>query len=225
MREAGAPVDRIRVHHLGVDTASIPFREREPTDRVQVLMCAPFREKKGLPDGIRALGRAAGGATGVDVSLVVIGDGPERDRVEAALVHSGLAGRARLLGTRTYAQVLAEIGRSHLLLQPSRTAADGDSEGGAPVILLDAQAAGVPVVATTHADIPEYVVDGASGLLAPEGDVDGLADRLRLLLTEPQRWAAMGRAGRRHVEAQYDARQQARRLEAVYDEVVVVGGA
>ena len=98
--------------------------------------------------------------------------------------------------------------------------ADGDSEGGAPVILLDAQAAGVPVVATTHADIPEYVIDGGSGMLAPEGDLDGLTDLLRQMLTSPQRWAEMGRRGRAHVEAEYDARRQVERLELIYDDLV-----
>ena len=85
------------------------------------------------------------------------------------------------------------------------------------MILLEAQAAGMPVVATRHADIPEYVVDEASGLLAGEGDVEGLADRLAALLVDPSRWPAMGRSGRAHVETNYNASRQTQALEAIYD--------
>jgi len=181
-----------------------------------VLMCGHFREKKGFPDGIRALGRAAG-AAGVTVELVLIGDGPERPQVCRAIEEAGLSGSARLLGLRPYDEVMAEMARSHLLVQPSRTAADGDTEGGAPVILLDAQASGVPVVATDHADIPEYVVDGETGLLAREGDLEDLAEQLQYLLTRPGEWPEMGRRGRRHIEQNYSAEIQCAALEELYD--------
>jgi colanic acid/amylovoran biosynthesis glycosyltransferase len=223
--EAGAHPERIRVHHLGVDTRQIPFRERLAGDgAVRILMCGHFREKKGFPDGLRALGQALQGVTGLDVQVVMVGDGPDRDRVREAIVDSGLGDRVELRGLLPYREVLQLLGSCHLLLAPSRTAADGDSEGGAPVILLDAQAAGVPVVATTHADIPEYVIDGGSGLLAPEGDLDALTDRLRQMLRSPQQWAQMGRRGRAHVEAEYDARRQVERLESIYDDVAAEAG-
>mgnify|MGYP002640845183 CR=1 FL=1 len=221
---AGAPLERIRIHHLGVDTQQIRFRERQPADVVRVLMCGHFREKKGFPDGLRALGRVRQGAPGVDFQVTIIGDGPEREKIHAGIAEAGLEGRTRMLGVRTYQQVLQELELSDLLLVPSRTATDGDAEGGAPVVLLDAQASGVPVVATTHADIPEYVIDGGSGMLAAEGDADALVDVLRQMLSTPERWAEMGRQGRRHVEAEYDARQQVQRLERIYDELVADSG-
>lgn len=216
---AGAPSERIRVHHLGVDCRQIPFRERQGGEQIRVLMCGHFREKKGFPDGLRALGRALQGLPGIDCQVVLIGDGPEHTAVVTAIAEAGLADRTTLLGLASYEVVLQQLEACDLLLQPSRTAADGDAEGGAPVILLDAQAAGVPIVSTDHADIPEYVLDGSSGLLAPEGDQDALVDVLREMLTGMSRWPEMGRCGRRHVEAEYDARQQATRLEGLYDEL------
>jgi len=215
----GCPGERIRVQHLGVDVGHIAFHSRQPTGTVRVLMCGHFREKKGFPAGIRALGRAVAGA-GVSCELVVIGDGPERPQVLAAIAEAGLTGSARLPGLLPYGRVLEEMGRCQILLQPSRTAADGDTEGGAPVILLDAQATGMPVVATTHADIPEYVVDGESGLLAPEGDEEALAERLGYLLSHGDQWARMGACGRRHVEREYNALTQCRALEDLYDSLI-----
>ncbi len=214
---AGCPPAKIRLHHLGVDLERIPFGERAPAERVRFLICAPFREKKGIPDALRALG-LAWKRRPFEFEVVLVGDGPERARIEAAIGEVGLEGKVRLLGVLPYAQVIEELGRADLLLQASRKAADGDTEGGAPVILLDAQAAGLPVVATRHADIPEYVREGQSGLLAGEGDVEGLAECILRLVEAPGQWGAMGRAGRAHVEEHYNAATQAARLEAIYDE-------
>ena len=212
----GCPEEKVAVHHLGVDLARIPFDPPAAGEQTRVLICASFREKKGIPDGIRALAHARE-RTGADVRLVLVGDGPERPAVEAALAATGIGKCTERPGFLPYSRLIEELGRCHMLLQPSRTAADGDGEGGAPVILLEAQAAGMPVVATRHADIPEYVVDENSGLLAEEGDVEGLADRLVALLRDPSRWQAMGRAGRANVESHYNASRQTRALEAIYD--------
>lgn len=217
LERAGCPPERIVLHHLGVDVEGIRFSERRPADDgIRVLICANFRQKKGVPTGLRALGKALEGLS-IDCRVVVIGDGPERPRVLEAITKSGLSDRVDLIGLKPYAAVLQYMESCHLILQASMTADDGDAEGGAPVALLDAQATGLPVVATAHDDIPEYVVDGQSGLLAAEGDVDGLADRLRNLLRAPERWPAMGRHGRRHVEEFYNARVQAAGLESIYD--------
>jgi|AP95_1055475.scaffolds.fasta_scaffold48643_1 colanic acid/amylovoran biosynthesis glycosyltransferase len=218
LERIGCPVEKLRIHHLGVAVNEIPFLEREPTDRVRVLICASFREKKGIPLGLRALGRALAGLD-LDCRVTLIGDGPDRDLVMAAVADAGLEGRVDWRGMLSYSQVLAEMAQCQLLLQPSITASDGDSEGGAPVILLDAQAAGLPVVATSHADIPEYVLDGESGLLTAERDEEALAESLRSLLTEQDRWGEMGRRGRRHVTEHYDAARQCRSLEEIYDEI------
>ena len=155
----------------------------------------------------------------LDCRLHIIGDGSERHRIEAAIEESGLGERVSLAGRQPYSKVLEALWDSHLLLQPSLTAADGDAEGGAPVILLDAQASGLPVVSTVHGDIPEYVLDGESGYLAPEGDVDGLAEQLRRCLFSSDIWARLGRSGRRHVEENYNARTQAAALEEIYDKL------
>jgi colanic acid/amylovoran biosynthesis glycosyltransferase len=102
-------------------------------------------------------------------------------------------------------------------------AANGDAEGGAPVTLIEMSAAGLPIVASDHCDIPEVVVHGESGLIVPEGDAEALADTLLALAAAPERWPAMGRAGRAHVEREYDVAKQVAKLEALYDELAGAG--
>ena len=122
----------------------------------------------------------------------------------------------RWLGYQPHDVFMREAAAAQVFLAPSVTAADGDTEGGAPVSLLEVQATGLPVVATTHADIPEVTRPGESAFLVPERDVDALAERLAFLLDHPELWPAMGQAGREHVQRSFDALAQGRKLEALY---------
>ncbi len=217
--EAGCPPEKIRLHRLGVDLERIPFRPRRPGDKVRFMICAGFKAKKDIPCALLALGRALQKRP-FPCEVLLIGDGPERGRVLQAIGRAGLENQVELRGMQPYAQVLKELPNCHILLQTSARAADGDTEGGAPVILLDAQASGMPVVATLHADIPEYVRDGESGLLAPERDVEGLAECILALVENSKDWEAMGRSGRRHVEKNYNLAVQSGKLEEIYDELI-----
>ena len=96
-----------------------------------------------------------------------------------------------------------------------------DTEGGAPVAILEAQATGLPVISSYHADIPEVVVDGKSALLAPERDVETLAKHLEYLVEHPDVWSVMGRAGREHVKQEYDLTAQVQKLENIYNTSII----
>lgn len=108
-----------------------------------------------------------------------------------------------------------------MTLQKSIIVQNGDTEGGAPVAILEAQATGLPVISSYHADIPEVVVDGKSALLAPEKDVGMLAKHLEYLVEHPDVWGEIGRAGREHVEQEYDVMAQVAKLENIYDRLCV----
>jgi colanic acid/amylovoran biosynthesis glycosyltransferase len=181
------------------------------------LIAASFREKKGIPYALEALARVAPKFPGL--RLRIIGDGPLRPEIEARAARPDLAGRVALLGYQPYPAYREELARAHFLMAPSVTARDGDTEGGAPVCLIEAQASGLPIVATTHCDIPEVTRPGESALLAPERDSAALADRLEELLRHPERWPEMGRAGRAHVEAEFNIKTQIDRMNEIYQDL------
>lgn len=221
LEQIGAPRERIRVIHLGVDPADYRFRERRPPEDdapIVGLLAASFREKKGIPYALDAFAHVA--SRHPRLRLRIIGDGPLRGALEAQIVRLGIGSRIDLLGYQPFPRYREELDRAHFLLAPSVVANDGDSEGGAPVCLLDAQAVGLPVVATRHCDIPEVTLPGRSALLAEERDVQGLAACLDALLGTPERWEEMGRAGRAHVEAEFDITRQVDRMADLYDEVL-----
>ncbi len=187
----------------------------------RILMAGRFVEKKGFADGITAF--AAARRAGIDARLVIVGSGPEEERLRAAAGAERIDGEVEFLPPQPRERFRELVRSCQILLQPSRTAADGDAEGGAPTTLLEAQALGRVVVATDHADIPN-VVDREAAFLAPEGDVEALTVSLRAALTSSGEWSARGEAGRRFVETHHSRGRLAGLLERLYDEVVVSGG-
>lgn len=220
LAEIGAPEDRVRVIHLGIPLQEFPFAERlDPGDDPVVgLIAASFRQKKGIIYALEAVARLA--PKHPRLRLRIVGDGPLHAEILARTQAPDLAGRVALLGYQPYEVYKRELTRAHFLMAPSITADDGDTEGGAPVCLLEAQATGLPVVASTHCDIPEVTRPGHSALLAPERDVGSLAACLDDLLSHPQRWPEMGRAGRAYMEAEFDIDRQVVRMNEVYRELL-----
>ena len=216
----GCPAEKVFVQHLGVDPQAIPYRERTPDGGpMRILMAASFREKKGLAYGLEAFARVAARRPG-QLLLTILGDGPLRADLEAIAERHGVQPYIRWLGYQPRQVFLEEALGAHLFLSPSVVAADGDTEGGAPVTIIEAQATGLPVLATTHADIPAVTVPGRSAHLVPERDADALEARLEWLADHPEAWPGMGRAGRAHVETAFDAAVLGQRLEGHYRAVM-----
>ena len=217
----GCLPERVMVQHLGVDLTQIPFVVTSERDfeRPVVLTYAVFREKKGLIYAIRAFAKIA------DVypmaQLRMIGDGPLRSELEAEINELGLQGRVKILGFLSHESALEELRRATVLLYPSVTAENGDTEGGAPVALIEAQASGTPIVSSLHADIPEVAPHELCGLLFPERDIVGLATGLDAILGNDALRAQMAKAGRIHVEVEHDLAIQAEKLENIYDGLLI----
>jgi colanic acid/amylovoran biosynthesis glycosyltransferase len=210
----GCPPALLHVHPLGVDTSRFAFRKRNsPGEVVRILTVGRLVEKKGIEFALRAVAQVVPDYT--KLRYDIIGDGPLRDSLERLSRALQLEHVVRFLGPVEEAGVAEAMDRADLFVLPSITAADGDEEG-TPTVLIEASSCGLPIVSTRHAGIPEVVVDGISGFLVPERDVPALAERIRLLLERPERWAALGRAGRRHVESHFDTRVLSRRMEAHY---------
>jgi len=224
--DLGCERDRIHVHHLGVEVDKIPFHPRQwqSGEPLRVLMAASFREKKGLPYALEALGRLR---SHVPLAITIIGDAgkasaaqQEKQKILDTIEQQQLGDVTRLLGYQPQTVLWEEAYKHHLFLSPSVTAGDGDAEGGAPVALIDMAASGMPVVSSFHCDIPEVIRHGETGWLAPERDVDAIVDAIEQWLNQPQQWATMLQAGRSHIEQHYDARTQGAMLAQHYHDAL-----
>jgi len=222
--ELGCPQEKIRIQHIGIDVTKFPFKARRlknDEDKITLLFCGRFTEKKGLIYALKAVKAAAEKCPAIEFR--VIGDGELKTELLDFIDKNEMSRYVTFLGYQPHSVYAREIQKAHILIQPSVTAANGDSEGGAPTVLLEAQACGLPVLSTYHADIPEVVKDGKSGFLLPERDSTALADKLIYLIENPQLWPDMGKAGRRHVEKNHNIRKEIEKLESLYDELLGSG--
>lgn len=205
----GYPPGRTVTLHNGVDTGYFTPAAQAPEAGL-VLHVGRLVEKKGtrlLLEALRLL---------PDADLVVIGDGPERRRLQESADRLGVGGRVSFLGERPLDEVRQWMRRAWLLAAPSVTARDGDAEG-LPTVICEAAAVGLPVVASAHPGMTEAVVDGETGFLVPEGDVPALASAIGELLGNPSLRERMASDARRFAENSFSRGRQLERLEAHYD--------
>jgi colanic acid/amylovoran biosynthesis glycosyltransferase len=207
--ERGFPPVKLRTHYLGVEVPERLDRWPDPGGR-RLLFVGRFVEKKGLRDLIAAAARL--GELGENVELVLVGDGELRAKIEAAAAGSGI--RHRLTGWLPPEAVTREMADAAVLVVPSRSAASGDAEG-VPTVIFEAQARGLPVVATRHGGIPEAVRHRESGLLVDAGQPEAIAAAVRGLLGDHALYRTLQHGGRRSVETSFDAIRQSSRLEQI----------
>jgi colanic acid/amylovoran biosynthesis glycosyltransferase len=205
----GCPERLIEIVPCGVDTGRFTPGTPEPG---RLLALGRLVDKKAPHLSIRAF--AAVAARFPEARLDVVGDGPLRARCEAEVAAHGLAGRVTLHGSRPHAEARALMRRAAVFVQHSVTAADGDTEG-FPVAISEAMATGLPVVSTRHSGIPDGVLDGETGLLVAEGDVEAMAAAIARLLEDPALAARMGAAGRARAVATLDQARIRARLQAI----------
>jgi colanic acid/amylovoran biosynthesis glycosyltransferase len=213
--DIGWPSSQIDVIHLGVDTHRFTFAppsERWPARARRILMVARLVEKKGVDVALDAMRRLRD--RGCDVELRIVGDGPERTRIEG-LIRDWQLTNVSLLGALEHTLTRHEFAQAHIYIQPSITATSGDQEG-IPVSLMEAMAGGLPVVSTRHSGIPELVIDGQTGLLTAEHDAEGLAAAIERLTRDRAGAEHFAQAARARVEQEFDRRRQATRFDAYF---------
>lgn len=215
--ESGVPEARIRVIPSGIDLAPFetPFdREAaraslglDPGDvlAIQVAALAPHKSQTTL---LQAAAKVAG--TAPRLRVWIAGEGSLRDRLEAEHETLGLGERVRLLGFRV--DVTALLRAADLFVLSSYLEGLGTS-------VLDAMAAGLPVVATEVGGVPEVVRHGETGLLVPPRDPEALAGAMSRLAGDPALRDSMGRAGRA-LAREFGADRTAGATRALYEELL-----
>lgn len=205
---AGADWPRIKVVHCGIEPDRFANPAPLPPGGPKLVAIGRLAEQKGFALLIEALALAAPQHPGLHIALV--GDGPLRGALEAAIAAQGLGSRVTLTGWADEARVHAELAAAHALVLPSFAE-------GLPMVVMEAMAAGRPVIATSIAGVPELVQAGVTGWLVPAGDATALAGAMAALAaTPPEDLSEMGRKGRARVVARHDADTEAARLAALF---------
>lgn len=198
----------VQVIHSSLNLSELPFLRsgRQPRRLLSVGRLVPM---KGFDVLLHALAEMR--SRGTEVTCTVIGEGPERARLQALRSTLGLDAVVEFPGAMAHDEVVRHMSEATLMVLPCVVAPNGQSDG-IPNVLMESMASGLPVVSTRISGIPELVEDGVSGRLVPAGDALALADAAQALLDDPRLCDALAEAGRRKVERDFDVRIEAGRL-------------
>ena len=207
VRACGIPGEKISIIPCGLQTDR--FRRDGPGDPNLVVAVGRFVEKKAPHLTVQAFATVA--KTLPEARLEMIGDGPLMHWARQAAKACGVADRVVFHGAKDHDFVQRTVSRAAVFLQHSVTAPNGDTES-LGVSLLEAMASEVPVVVTRHNGFPETIVDGKTGFLVEEYDVEQMAAHLQRLLQEPDLRRRMGKTARQHVIDCFQADDLAKRM-------------
>ena len=205
--DRGFPPEKLLVHRYGVEIEPPDDRDIEP--HAPILFAGRFVEKKGVAVLLDAMRRLE---PQTRPPLLLVGDGPIGEVLKRAAAPLGRT--VEFTGWLPNAELRRRMRGALAVCVPSLAAQGGDAEG-LPNVVIEAMAAGVPVVGSRHAGIPEAVEDGRTGLLVPPGDPASLAAALQRLIDSPELRRRLGSAARTVAAERFSAVAQSRRLEDI----------
>jgi glycosyltransferase involved in cell wall biosynthesis len=213
----GSPPFKTLRHYTGVPHEYFREYRDRPTvdDAAALLQVGRLVPVKGHLRTLEALARVRESVP--EVRLRLVGEGPLRQSLECEVNRLGLTRHVDFLGLLSEADTRSEIGRALALIAPSESV---EGQEGLPNVVVEALAAGVPVVASYHGGIPEAVRYGIQDWLIPEGDVAALASRILRVLREPSLRAQLSRVGSDIAVREFYLPEQCRLLRTIYDDLL-----
>ena len=214
--QLGCPEDRLDLLPVGLDLDRFAVSERRyhPAQTLRLVTVGRLVSCKGIDIIIDAVAQLT--LRGIDLHLDIIGDGPERVHLEQRTRRDGIARKVTFHGAKLREELIELLREAHLFVLAS-TGAEGQG-----LVLQEAQAMGLPVIASRCGGIPEGVVDGETGLLFPEGDSRALADCIVKLRESHNRWPRLGRSGRELVERRFNIESLNDRLVEIYEHTALL---
>ena len=204
---AGVRPERIRLIRNGVDLRPFVAAANQRSERVndrplRVGLAGRLSPEKGIEIFLQAIAqwRSAKNSASAGVEFVVVGEGPERSRLEALQNELGLNEQVTLAGHN--ADMPSFYASVDLLVSSSR-------QEGLPIALLEGMASGLPLLATAVGEVPQLASNGTTALLVPPNDVSALAAGLRQLIDDPALRERLGRAGQQLIAAEFSAEAMA----------------
>lgn len=207
--ENAAKIQRV---YNGVDLSQ--FRPADFSSSVPVIVSiGRLIEKKGFSDLVDACGLL--GARGRNFECRIIGEGPLEESLRAQIAAANLGRFVRLMGPQNQKEIATELAAATIFTLPCTREADGGMDN-LPTVIMEAMAAGLPVISTPLAGIPEMVENGVTGELVPERDPAALATAIEQLLEDPERMRRLGDRARAIAREKFAIEESARQLREVF---------
>jgi colanic acid/amylovoran biosynthesis glycosyltransferase len=201
---------KLQIVRCGLELDRLPSKARDPDGRFRLIFVGRLSPEKGLAGLLEALSVSKLLSR---IDLIIVGDGPLADAARSQAERLGIASNVKFLGRLSEQETLAEIASSDSLVLPSFME-------GLPVVLMEALALGVPVIASRVAGIPELVRDGETGILFDPSHWSQLADAIDRMAGDGTLHDHLGRAGPQRIAEEFDVRLSAARLRDLFAGVV-----
>ena len=212
----GIPEHKVSVLHIGVDHQTFSLGKTPILERpLRVLFVGRLVEKKAAGVLIRAMAQVQ--QLVPQAELTIVGDGPQREELQQ--LADKLNVKVNFLGEMPNDRVRAQMHEARIFCLPSITASNGDAEG-LPIVLLEAQACGLPVVTSARGGRDEGIADGITGFSFNEGDVAALSTHILRLLQDDHLAQKMSEAGPKFIAENFRLDDCTAKLEAHYDKQV-----
>lgn len=224
LERMGCPAYKIKVQKLGVKISEISEHHRiKNRNTLTLVQIATFNEKKGHLFALKAFHQILPTCPNMHLTLV----GPEGDpgvkfQVLQFIKENGLSSNVKVLDEVCFSRLHEFLKDYQVFIHPSHYAGNRDCEGGAPIVLLDAQATGLPVISTFHCDIPDEVIDQKTGFLAEEGDIFRLARIIQKFYEmDNLTYQEFSRNARNHIVENYNVLINAKSLREIYESILI----
>ncbi|MFB3239117.1 glycosyltransferase [Aeromonas salmonicida] len=212
--EYGLPEEKLTVSYIGVDCEQFKPSDIAMSERLQVLFIGRLVEKKGCQYLLAAFCKIQEKFR--NIKLVVAGSGPQETMLKNFAIEHNI--RVEFLGALGLEEIQQELSKSRVLCLPSITAENGDAEG-LPIVVLEAQSCGVPVITSARGGATEGIVDGVTGYSHKEKDIDEISMLLDRVLTDHELSEKFGINARENILKNMNIKNCMQRLESIYDQI------
>jgi colanic acid/amylovoran biosynthesis glycosyltransferase len=222
LKKLGCPNEKISIVQLGVNIkGKINSNRYKDENSLNLIQIASLREKKGHFYTLNAFMNALKECDNMSLTLIGNGDKKINNYITNFIKLNRLEKKIRFSSFIDYSKIHEFLSNFDVFIHPSCYSNDMDCEGGAPTVLLDAQLAGVPIISTLHCDIPLEVVDGETGILSNEKDIDLLTNSIiRFYKMENSEYNIFSKNARKHIENSFNIINNAKTLADVYKSIL-----
>jgi glycosyltransferase involved in cell wall biosynthesis len=207
--------NKIYLNYHGVETNLFKPNGRKSDDRVSILSIGRLVDQKGFSYLIEAISLLRD-SVDIAFSLIIVGDGPQRDELKQLVEYYGLAHMITFRGALTLGEVKKEYDRAHIFVLPSRVTHDGYRDG-IPNVLFEAMSMELPVISTKVSGIPEVICDGVDGILLPSDNTKALEAALRKLCEDPELRQRLGKNARKKIFSEFNKVDHIEKLSKLFN--------
>jgi len=217
----GCPIGKIKILPQGIDLKNFSFIKRRPEKKRKIIFLSVGRlsVEKGFEYALRAMANLT---SSFDFQYRICGSGPQLIKLKQLATELSIGNRIKFFGPMSQKDLFYEYSSADIFILPSIKIHNGwqETQG---VVIQEAQATGLPVIATRTGGIPECIIDGKTGILVDEKSPEQIADAIKFLINHPEKYRELSFAGRKYVEEHFDINKICERLLDIYKEVTVEG--